>query len=82
MKIDEEKVWKNFPAHMATDRIFDILIATTDIHDHLKPGSGCTIESRHRDDLLKLNTEISRRAEMMNSILDDIRHQERREAWI
>lgn len=82
MKIDEERVWKNYPAHMATDRLFDILMATMDIYNHLKTGSGCAIDDDHRDELLKLNAEISLRADKMNSILDDIRYEERKGAGI
>lgn len=77
---DRKELWKKLPAHMTADCLFDIMAATIEIDENLK--SGCSIEDRYRDDLLKLNIEIVRRVDRMHSIIDELRYREIKEAQV
>lgn len=82
MDIDREKIWMKWPSHMATDCVYRIMAAAVEIDEHIRPGSGCSIDRKKRDTLMKLNTEIINRADMMHSILSDLNLKEMREKGI
>lgn len=82
MDIEQEKIWRKWPAHMVSDRVIRIMGATDEIYEHLSTGSRCSIDDKHRDALLKINAEIARRADQMYSILNELRYKELKERGI
>lgn len=80
--MQEEKFWRKWPAHMVNDRVVRIMGATDEIYEHLSTGSRCSIDGKHREDLLKLNKEICLRADKMYAILNELVYKELRKKGI
>lgn len=80
MDMQEEKFWRKWPAHMVSERVVRIMGATDEIYEHL--STKCSIDEKHREDLLKLNREICLRADKMYAILNELVYKELRKKGI